>query len=235
MIKMKNLLIILIATIYVNNSHGSTILLEQTPIPDLLPTMYYIADESKTSCKGPYNGNTFDGSEVSEVLTPAGDLIAKVCTRFFKVLSMEGTGVLEDRGQGRQTINWAGRYRFKVMDKCVHGEGVNGLCLIPYHTIAADLEVYPVGTIIYIPRAAGIKLPNGEIHNGIFVVRDTGGAFRGVGAKRVDLFVGIEKDINNVFSRAGMNHHTNERAFKLNGNRRSAAIKYLKAKFPTLY
>ena len=199
------------------STYASTILLDQTPIPDLLPTMYYIADEAKTSCEGHYNGNTFDGSEISEVLTPNDELIAKVCTRFFKVLAMEGTGVLQDRGKGRQTINWAGDYRFKVMEKCIYGEGVNGLCLIPYHTIAADLEVYPVGTIIYIPRAAGIKLPNGSIHNGVFVVRDTGGAFRGVGAKRVDLFVGSEGDTNNVFSRIGMNHHTNEKAFKLNG------------------
>ena len=107
-------------------------------------------------------------------------------------------------------------------------------CLIPYHTIAADLTVYPVGTIIHIPRAEGLKLPNGKIHNGYFIVRDTGGAFRGVGPKRVDLFVGAEGDRNNVFSRAGMNHHTDEKAFKIEGKRKVIAIEYFKREFPQL-
>ncbi len=214
---------------------GTTILLDQIPIPGLLPTMYYIANESETSCTGRYNGNDFNGSEVTEVLTPEGNLIAKVCTRFFKVLSMEGTGILSDRGQGELTVNWAGNYRFKVMDKCVHGEGVEGLCLIPYHTIAADLSVYPVGTMIYMPRAEGLSLPDGRTHNGIFVVRDTGGAFRGVGAKRIDLFVGIESDRDNIFSRIGMNHRTNEKAFKLEGKRKASAQEFFKNTFPDLY
>lgn len=214
---------------------SSTILLEQTPIPDLLPTMYYIADEAKTACEGRYNGNDFDGSEMTEILNPDNEVIASVCTRFYKVLCMEGTGILDDRGQGRLTINWAGDYKFKVVDKCQFGEGVNNNCLIPYHTIAADLEVYPVGTIIYIPRAVGLKLPNGKVHNGNFIVRDTGAAFRDVGPSRVDLFVGIENDNDNIFSRVGMNHQTNEKAFKLEGKRKSAAIQYFKNNYPELY
>ena len=214
---------------------GSTILLDQIPVPDLRPTMYYIANESETACEGPYNGSDFDGTEVSEVLSPSGELIAKVCTRFFKVLSMEGTGVLRDRGQGELTVNWAGRYRLKVMDKCIYGEGVKGLCLIPYHTIAADLNVYPVGTIIYIPRAEGLKLPNNKIHNGYFIIRDTGGAFRGVGPKRVDLFVGVEHDRDNIFSRTGMDHHTDEKAFKIEGKRKQMVERYFENEYPELF
>ena len=217
------------------SSLPSTILLDHIPLPDLRPTMYYIANEAKTECAGRYNGSDYDGSEVSDVLTPAGDLIAKVCTRFFKVLSMEGTGIISDRGQGELTVNWAGNYRFKIMDKCVYGEGVKGLCLIPYHTIAADLTVYPVGTIIYIPRAEGLILPNGKTHNGYFIVRDTGGAFRGIGPKRVDLFVGAEEDRDNVFSRVGMDHHTDEKAFKIEGKRKIKAINFFKTEFPQLY
>jgi len=214
---------------------SSTILLDQIPLPDLRPTMYYIANESKTACDGRYNGNDFDGSEVSEILTPEGDLIAKVCTRFFKVLSMEGTGILSDRGQGEQTVNWAGDYRFKVMDKCIYGEGVENLCLIPYHTIAADLTVYPVNTLIYIPRAEGLKLPNGKIHNGYFVVRDTGGAFRGIGPKRVDLFVGTEEDRDNIFSRIGMSHHVDEKAFRIEGKRKASIFMKFKREYPNLF
>lgn len=217
------------------SAYSSTILLEQIPVPDLRPTMYYIANESKTPCEGRYAGIEYNGSEISEVLSIDGELIAKVCTRFFKVLSMEGTGILSDRGQGDLTVNWAGNYRFKVMDKCVYGEGVDNLCLIPYHTIAADLTVYPVGTVIYIPRVDGLKLPNGKIHNGYFLVRDTGGAFRGIGAKRVDLFVGSEEDNDNVFSRLGMGHHLDEKAFRIEGKRKKAVLLNFQIEYPELY
>ena len=67
------------------------------------------------------------------------------------------------------------------------------------------------------------------------MVRDTGGAFRGVGPKRVDLFVGKEGDRDNVFSRAGMNHHTDEKAFRLEGPRKETAIKFFKENFPLLF
>ena len=89
------------------------------PIPDLYPTTYYIADEDKTSCVGKYRNVVYDGTERTDVLTPAGETIATVCTRFFKVLCMEGTGILKDRGQGKFTINWAGNKRFKKVKKCI--------------------------------------------------------------------------------------------------------------------
>ena len=71
-----------------------------------------------------------------------GEYLAVVCKRFFRVLAMEGTGVLKDRGKGRFTVNWAEIIDLKN-DKCIHGEGVASLCLIPYHTIAADLKSHP--------------------------------------------------------------------------------------------
>ena len=46
--------------------------------------------------------NTYNGDEVTDVITPDGELIVEVCTRFFKVLSMEGTGRLKDRGQEKR-------------------------------------------------------------------------------------------------------------------------------------
>ncbi len=204
-------------------------------IKPLLPTTYYIADEEKTSCVGPYGQHTYDGSEISEIKTPNNELIAKTCTRFFKVLCMEGTGILRDRGQGRQTINWAGDKRFIIMDKCTYGLGVDYLCLLPYHTIAADLSEHKVNDIIFVPRTKGLILPDGSTHNGIFVVRDTGGAFRGIGPQRVDFFIANESDSSNVFKRAGFHHKKPEKAYKLSGESKVSAIKLLKEKFPLLY
>ena len=130
---------------------------------------------------------------------------------------MEGTGVLKDRGKGRFTVNLAGNYRFKKMTKCIHGEGVASLCLIPYHTIAADLKSHPRNSIVFIPKAKGLIKPNGEVHNGYFLVRDTGGAFRDIGLSRIDLFVGDENDRDNIFSRAGISHLRGEKAFRIEG------------------
>lgn len=204
-------------------------------LPDLLPTMYYVADEDQTSCTGRYRSIDYDGTERTDILNPSGEVIANVCTRFYKVLGMEGTGVLSDRGQGKLLVNWAGKWRFKVLKKCIYGLGVQGRCLLPYHTIAADLKQYPVGTIIRIERAKGLILPDGTAHNGLFIVRDTGGAFRGVGQKRVDLFVGFEKDLNNVFSRAGFHHRKGEEAYRLTDEEREEAIEFFKEKFPVLF
>jgi len=207
----------------------------QRKIPNLFPTTYYIADEAKTLCTGRYRNQEYNGNERSEVLDPSGEPIATVCTRFFKVLCMEGTGVLKDRGQGKLTINWAGNKRFKIVKKCIYGLGVGSYCLLPYHTIAADLKAHKVGSIISIPRAKGLVLPDGSTHNGIFVVRDTGGAFRGIGPKRIDIFVGKETDYDNVFSRAGFHHRRPEKAYRLDGPHRELAIEKLKEKFPNLF
>tara|TARA_B100000925_G_scaffold291892_1_gene282235 strand:- start:5290 stop:5994 length:705 start_codon:yes stop_codon:yes gene_type:complete len=218
------------------SGYSSTILLEQVPLPDVSPTTYFIADETKVSCSGSYAGVEYYGDEKSEVLTPGGELIAEVCTRFFKVLSMEGTGRLKDRGNGSLTVNWAGSYTFRIMEKCIFGEGVQkDLCLIPYHTIAADLESHELGGVVFIPKAKGLMLPDGRIHNGLFLVRDTGGAFRGRGFNRIDLFVGNQNDENNVFIKAGMSHREKFSAYKLEGSLKQAAIDFFTENFPTLF
>jgi len=204
-------------------------------LPDILPTTYFIANESKISCVGNYRGVQYQGHELSQVLDPQGNKLAQVCTRFFKNLVMEGTGIIKDRGQGDFTVNWAGNGRFRVMTKCRFGEGVNGLCLLPFHTIAADLVAHKAGEIIFVPATQNLVLPDGSVHNGLFMVRDTGGAFRGIGPARVDLFVADQSDGDNVFSKAGLHHRKPISAFKLVGEARQQAIAFFKEKFGDLY
>ena len=103
------------------------------------------------------------------------------------------------------------------MENVRSGEGVQkNLCLIPYHTIAADLRSHELGSVVFIPKA-GTMLPDGRIHNGLFLVRDTGGAFRGRGFNRIDLFVGNQNDENNIFIKAGMSHRQKFAAYRLEG------------------
>lgn len=209
---------------------------DMVALPKLLPTQYHIANEEKTSCKGKYRRKRYSGRERTKLMTPGGTKIATVCSRFAAVLAMEGTGVLS-KDKGGITLNWAGNYRYKVMKRCTSGLGVKGLCLLPFHTLAADNKVHRPGDIIYIPfvKEAKITLPDGTLHSGIFQVRDTGGAFNGVGLKRVDMFVDSQNDSQNVFQNKKIHKPNSFTAYKLIDESKDQAIKYLREKFPALY
>lgn len=210
---------------------------DKVAIPDLLPTMYYTPEEAKVSCKGKYRRTNYNGKERTTIRTMGGKAIATVCTRFYRILVMEGSAVLRNGA----TINYSGKasngsYRFHLTGRCVYGEGIGrDNCLLPYHTIAGDKKVHFVGEIIYIPAAKGLELPDGSIHSGYFVVRDTGGAFHDIGSSRVDLFVGLDPDYDNAFQRAGFHHKKRLEAFKIEGDSAEIVKDQLRAKFPELF
>jgi len=202
----------------------------------LKPTTYHIAYEDKTSCVGRYNGRTYNGNERSEILNPDGDIIAVVCSRYYARLAMEGTGVLS-AANGSHTVNWKANWRFIILNKCTYGRGEEEKCLIPFHTIAANNTIYPVGTILYIPDVVKRKvtLPNGELHNGYFVVRDTGGAFQSAGPERVDLFVAGQEDSDNIFINKSIHYPKTYPSFLVIDESRENVEKYFKAKYPSLW
>ncbi len=80
-----------------------------------------------------------------------------------------------------------------------YGTGARSNPLHPFRTIACDLGWvggstpwvnggYPeFGQRIYIPAADGVELPDGTVHDGIFVCEDTGGAVTG---NHIDVFLG---------------------------------------------
>lgn len=75
------------------------------------------------------------------------------------------------------------------------GKGVSKYWLFPYKSIAVDKEVIPIGSVIFIPTAKGVKYkdPLGkEIeHDGYFLAVDTGSEIKG---NHIDVFIGIEKE-----------------------------------------
>lgn len=206
---------------------------------DVLPTMYYTIREDSMSCKGSYGSRRYTGRETEKLITPEGKYIATVCKRFAMALLMEGSGILRDRGQGEIALNYGGRIgnktRYYRLNRCKWGEGPRHLCLLPYHTIAADNRIHKVNEIIYLPEAKGIRLPDGSIHEGFFIVRDTGGAFKGIGAQRIDLFVGTDPDYDNAFKRAGFHHKRPMDAVKIQGDSAERIRERLRAKFGNLY
>ncbi len=213
---------------------------DMNQIPDILPTMYYTPNEADIKCKGRYGKRNFKGTEKTRLLTPEGKLIATVCSRFAYTLLMEGSAVLKDRGQGKRAVNYGGKVRgsarYNYVNRCKYGEGIRrNLCLLPYHTIAADNKVHKVNEIIYVPAAKGIELPDGTLHGGFFIVRDTGGAFNGIGSQRVDMFTGTDPDFRNAFQQAGFHHKRPLDAFKIKGDSAENIRQRLREKFGDLY
>ncbi|MFL5783049.1 MAG: 3D domain-containing protein [Bacteriovoracaceae bacterium] len=214
--------------------------LDLQKIPDLLPTMYYTPLESEVNCKGGYGRVRYRGNEKETLLTPEGKVLATVCKRFSATLLMEGAGILRDRGNGEIAVNFGGRIKGKAryypLGRCKYGAGIRrDLCLLPYHTIAGDNRIHQIDDIIYVPEAKGLELPDGSIHDGYFVVRDTGGAFTGIGSQRVDMFTGTDPDFNNVFQKAGFHHKRPMEAYKINGASADEVRQKLRDKFGDLY
>jgi len=63
-----------------------------------------------------------------------------------------------------------------------------GCAPVAMRTAATDRSVAPRRSIIFIPETVGLALPNGERHDGLWYVSDTGPAIRG---QRIDLFTGM--------------------------------------------
>ena len=78
-----------------------------------------------------------------------------------------------------------GQNRFvKLMS--ADGLGAKTYGLVPYRTIAVKADGLKLGTVLYIPAARGLKLPNGKRHDGYFFVADVGAMQN----SQIDLYTG---------------------------------------------
>ncbi|MBI2605970.1 MAG: hypothetical protein HYW49_07805 [Deltaproteobacteria bacterium] len=139
-------------------------------------TYYYLAEESDYASQTP---------EVP-VRDPQGTEIACVARRFKSALDIEGSGKLAD---GR-VVNFAGKIDGEIRyveTVHPHGRGVGDCALIPFGTVAVDPKTIPLGSLVRIDETAGMRLPDGTLHTGIWRAEDIGGAIKG---DRIDLFVG---------------------------------------------
>lgn len=145
----------------------------------------------------------------------------KMCKKIYDKCLLQGTCLVQMNGQ-RTMLNYhkktEGLVQFQIVntDVCPYGLGDSSdgqktykvMCLDPFKSVAADLSKYPLGTVIYIADVVGLHLPNGEIHDGYFVVRDSGGDIDGFG--RFDFFTGfVPTGKNNVFSNLGLGGEAN--------------------------
>jgi 3D (Asp-Asp-Asp) domain-containing protein len=170
----------------------------------LWATQYYVHYAEATNANGhallDMNGNSF-GVNLSESDWCFG--------------GVEGTIQVKDSSGKMRTYNYAGRGKDLQVDCSKYfksplikpeaigrtryayargefGDGVKGLVLVPFRTIAVDTTFYPIGSVVYIPAARGleIELPSGKkvLHDGYFFAGDIGGAIKG---NHIDVFTGV--------------------------------------------
>jgi 3D (Asp-Asp-Asp) domain-containing protein len=80
--------------------------------------------------------------------------------------------------------------------KFAFGKGNKSNPLVPFYSVAADQTLFKFGQIIFVPKAVGLKLPNGKTHDGFFRVDDVGGAIKG---NHFDFFTGFDSDFKFPF------------------------------------
>lgn len=128
-------------------------------------------------------------------------------------LVRQGSGWLRD---GRTVVyikKVTGESRFRV-SKAKYGIGSTGCRLIPYRTIAVDPRFVKLGTKVYIPQMKGAQLPDGTIHDGMFIAADRG-HFRGA---HIDFFVGARSPGARPFIRNGYGSRSHVTVYIAAGN-----------------
>lgn len=197
----------------------------------LVPTTYYIPTIN-------LNENKCEKDEKVKMRDHAGKVLASLCHEEYKNCLLQGTCILKDMDKQKH-ISVAGKnasgYEFYIqdIDKCKYGKGSQGACLDPFYSIAADMNYYNYGDVIYVPEVRGLKLPNGDIHPGYFIVRDEGGAIKG--KNRFDFFTGNKDpyDAENILARIGLADRNSKMHFiKLDENKAEAVRK--KRNFPLI-
>lgn len=187
----------------------------------LNPTIYFIKsiDLSEQDC-----------SIKKTLYSTTGEVIKKVCATDYKTCVIEGTCALVG-GKETKLINYVDQNKqgvplFKeVEEKCPYGYGVKNICLDPYYTVAADIDYHKAGEVIFVEAVKGTKLPNGEVHDGFFIVRDRGGAIKG--ANRFDFYTGLlhYKNEDNPFTPLGLSSESKSFNYRKATAEETAAVK----------
>jgi 3D (Asp-Asp-Asp) domain-containing protein len=164
-------------------------------------TFYWLIDETAPRYRG--NAN-------AELVDVRGRVIASTSVRFRHDLIREGSGHLRDGRTVAYDRRLHGTNRFRIVHS-EYGVGQLGCALVPYRTVAVDPHFVKLGTTISIPQLKGAHLPDGTIHDGVFVANDRG-HFHG---QHVDLFVGLGPKGARPFIRKGYGSRSHITVFQV--------------------
>ncbi len=179
----------------------------------LSPTIYYKPTIRQADAK-------CSTADTVPLLSTSGEALVRLCKADYDNCLVQGSCFVDD-GTKITSYNYHSTKddvpRFIKVDtkKCPFGYGVRSICLDPYFSVAADLSIYRVGDVLFIPRLVGAALPNGELHDGYVIVRDAGGAIKG--AQRFDFFTGFfdHRKRENTMARLGFGDPKNRFEFRL--------------------
>lgn len=173
----------------------------------LSPAIYFIPilDVKRVECRD---------DEKQPIKNIQGQTITQVCEADYRLCVKQGTCLLNEP-RGMRIINFTTRrgkiplFSDKIKKECPYGLGIKDVCLDPYYTIAGDMKFHKLGDVIYVPTARGMQLPNGDTHDGYFVIRDSGSNLKS--DKRFDFFTGFDHDTeaSNVFKKMGLDNKEN--------------------------
>jgi 3D (Asp-Asp-Asp) domain-containing protein len=102
---------------------------------------------------------------------PIGDLVTSIFSG-----ALPGSGVFNVKA----TLYHAGA-------KGVGGLDSLGCRVVPMRTLAVDKNIIPRRTVVFIKETVGIKMPDGQAHDGYWYASDIGSAIKG---QRIDLYTG---------------------------------------------
>lgn len=154
---------------------------------------YYFSPWIKSNPKAKYCLQDKNGSCISPKISHD-----QMC--FFQ---MQGSGKIDENIYAYSSANskrlppsckkYGGAYggshkvKFYINNKFKYGKGSFNNPLIPFKSIACPPQ-FANNKKLYIPKAKGVKLPDGTVHDGVFICHDRGGAIKG---NKIDTFIGI--------------------------------------------
>lgn len=134
-------------------------------------------DWCNAALEGTVNIKNSQGKTQTFYFAGTGDTSQVNCRVFFPSLS---------------TVERTNKSRFSI-SKGKYGDGVDGLKLVPYRSLAVDRSKFTIGTTIFIPAARGVTVTLSDSskakHDGYFFAADVGGAIKN---NHIDVFLGIE-------------------------------------------
>lgn len=169
----------------------------------LSPTIYYkpIIHVDPNQCAE---------EEMMPLVTVDNKELTQLCPKDFRNCLMQGACYVNDAEGRFRSFTYVrrgddGSPRFGEVNisRCPFGLGVRNVCLDPYYSVAADLSIYKLGDVIFVPRLEGQAMPDGLVHDGFLVIRDAGGAIKG--PSRFDFFTGFTRPYvpENIFRKLG--------------------------------
>ncbi|MDD2717239.1 MAG: SH3 domain-containing protein [Candidatus Wallbacteria bacterium] len=165
------------------------------------PTYYCSTREKGFPTSGTLYGVSYNGSEKKDILTPSGSKIATTSGRWFACLCMQGSGIMKDD----RCATWAGNKRFNLAPNGCKGITATGYWVVSFHTMAVNKNQMPYKGVYFIPKSRGLKLPNGETHDGFWFAHDTGGAFVNAN-NRIDLYADMDEWVTWMENNCAQSH-----------------------------